>query len=420
MKLLNKSIRSYLVFATLLIIIAIPVFYFAIQRIVKEDVDESLIAHKEEIISKLEEVRHLDPYPFLEAFEPNLTISPAKIIRPDDKFYSISIYDSISNENIPYRVLESSVQLKNGAYIIKLKSSLLDSKDVIQSIVIVMTILLLLIIIGLILINRRLSKKIWKPFYSTIDKLHEYRVDNMEPFHFEKTEIDEFNSLNNTIASLSKRNQQVYQSQKEFTENASHEMQTPLAIFQNKLELLMQTDPITAEQAKIIEELANASQRMNRLNKSLLLLTKIENNQFLDKETVSIKDITDKLIEQYKFHTDKKNITVIAQIETDILLTANKTLIETLLSNLLSNAIRHNITNGHITIRSNQKELVIENTAKGDSLNKEKLFQRFQKQSTDSNSIGLGLEIVKKITTLYGYSIQYQFFDKSHRFIIQF
>lgn len=420
MKLLNKSIRSYLVFATLLIFIAIPVFYFAIQRIVKEDVDESLIAHKEQIISKLEEVLHLDPYSFLEAFEPNLTISPAKTISPYDKFYSITIYDSISNENIPYRVLESNVLLKNGAYIIKLKSSLLDSKDVIQSIVIVMTILLLLIIIGLILINRRLSKKIWKPFYSTINKLHQYRVDNTEPFHFDKTEIEEFNSLNNTIASLSKRNQQVYQSQKEFTENASHEIQTPLAIFQNKLELLMQTNPLSAEQATLIEELANASQRMNRLNKSLLLLTKIENNQFLDKETVSIKDITDKLIEQYKFHTDKKNITVAAQFDEVISITANKTLIETLLGNLLSNAIRHNIRDGHIAISNYQKQLIIENTAKKESLNTEKLFQRFQKQSTDINSIGLGLEIVKKITLLYGYSIHYQFINKSHRFIIQF
>lgn len=420
MKLLNKSIRSYLVFACILMLIAIPVFYFVIQRIVKEDVDESLIAHKMEIISKLENITHNYPFPFLEAFEPNFSINTTKTHNPSDKFYSIKIYDSISQENIPYRVLESNVLIKNEAYIIRLKSSLLDSKDLIESIVFVMSILLLLIITGLIIINRRISKKIWKPFYNTLDKLQHYRVDKIEPIQFENTNINEFADLNNTISSLSQRNQKVFQSQKEFTENASHEMQTPLAIFQNKLELLMQTNPLSAEQAELIEELANTNQRMNRLNKSLFLLTKIENNQFLDKEPVSIKDTIEKLIEQFKFQSDKKNITVKAQFEEDISINANKSLLETLLSNLLSNAIRHNIQGGDITISSNQQEFIIENTAKGERLNSDKLFQRFQKQSTDVNSIGLGLEIVKKITTLYGLTIEYQYYNKKHRFIIHF
>jgi signal transduction histidine kinase len=420
MKLLDKSIRSYLIYAAIVLLIAIPVFYFAIQRIIKEDVDESLMAHKEQIVSKLEGVIDSNPFSFLEAFEPNLTITAAKVSAPYDKFYTIEEYDKVSEENIPYRVLESNLLIKNTPYTVKLKSSLLDSKDLIQSIVIVMAVLLLLIITGLIIINRGISKKIWKPFYSTLDKLHHYRVDKTETMVFDKTAIDEFADLNNTITSLSQRNQKVYLSQKEFTENASHEMQTPLAIFQNKLELLMQTNPLSPEQAGLMEELANANQRMNRLNKSLLLLTKIENNQFLDKEPVSLKGLLDKLIEQYKFQADKKNLIVKAQYEEDISIEANKSLTEILLSNLLSNAIRHNIPGGHISITCKKHQLVIENTAKGHSLDTTKLFQRFQKQSTDAGSIGLGLEIAKKITDLYQFTIEYQFADNSHRFLIHF
>lgn len=420
MKLLNKSIHSYLVFACILMLIAIPVFYFAIQRIVKEDVDESLMANKEQVVSKLDNIVHQNSFSFLKAFEPNLFIEKGNSQAPYDSFYSVAIYDSISTENIPYRVLESNVILKDGAYLIRLKSSLLDSKDLIESIVVVMSILLLLIITGLILINRRISKNIWKPFYNTLDKLHHFRLDNSESMQFEKTNINEFEDLNSTISSLSQRNQQVYRSQKEFTENASHEMQTPLAIFQNKLELLMQTNPLTAEQAVLIEELANANQRMNRLNKSLLLLTRIENNQFLDKETISIKETTGKLIEQYKFQSDKKNIPVKNLISEDIYIDANKSLIETLLSNLLSNAIRHNIQGGYIRLTSGKNRLIIENSAKGQRLDSDKLFMRFQKQSTDTNSIGLGLEIVKKITDLYHFTIQYEFDDNNHRFLIQF
>ena len=420
MKLLNKSIRSYLIYAAILLAIAIPVLYVVIQQIVAEDVDENLVAEKTGIIQKLEKSNNIGSINFLEDVDQDLTITKAITLLQHDTFYTISVDDKIANEKIPYRVLESTITANGQAYTLQLRKSLLDSKDLIESIVLVMAVLLLLIVAGLIIINRAISKKIWKPFYSTLDKLHQYRVDKNEAMQLDKTTIDEFTDLNNTITALSQRNQKVYQSQKEFTENASHEMQTPLAIFQAKLELLMQTDPLSAEQAVLIEELTNVNQRMNRLNKSLLLLTKIENNQFLDKEPLSVNSMMGKLIEQYKFQAGKKNITIETQYTNDIPIEANKSLIETLLSNLLSNAIRHTIQDGHITIACKNSQLIIENTAKGNSLDTTKLFKRFQRQSSDAGSIGLGLEIVKKITTLYQFTIDYQFADNSHRFLVHF
>ena len=131
----------------------------------------------------------------------------------------------------------------------------------------------------------------------------------------------------------------AYQSQKEFTENASHEMQSPLAVFQSKLELLMQTNPLNEEQASLIADLAGASKRMFRLNKALILLTKIDNDQFLEKESISVRDILQKLIKQYEFQIDNQSIRFSFNDAEDILVEANRTLIEIMLGNLLSNAI---------------------------------------------------------------------------------
>ena len=292
----------------------------------------------------------------------------------------------------------------------------------IQRIVLVSALLLIALLVGLLVINRMLTKKIWQPFYNTLQRLREYRVDRQPKLTLQPSSISEFNDLNTAIEQLAERNYQVYSSQKEFTENASHEMQSPLAVFQSKLELLMQTKPLNEDQAALITDLANASKRMARLNKSLILLTKIDNDQFIEKETISVKEILQKLIQQYEFQIRQQGIHLRFQDAQDITVTANRTLVEILLGNLLSNAIRHNIPNGsiEISLQAQDRELTIRNTGRPSALDTQKLFQRFQKESPDANSIGLGLEIVKKISTLNHFSIQYHFSDQLHNFTLRF
>jgi signal transduction histidine kinase len=297
---------------------------------------------------------------------------------------------------------------------------MVDKISLVKRIVFVLILLLILLLIGLLMINRSLTMKMWRPFYTTIKRLHDYRVDKQPVLKLERGSINEFNDLNKTIEELTERNYRLYASQKEFAENASHEMQSPLAVFQSKLELLMQTKPLNEEQAMLITDLANASKRMSRLNKSLILLTKIDNDQFLEKEVLSVRDILQKLVRQYEFQIEQKSIQCSFEDAKDITIEANKTLIEILLSNLLSNAIRHNIQDGFIKIILKEKELVIQNSGKLSSLDPQKLFQRFQNDSIDPGSIGLGLEIAKKICTLYHYSIQYLFSDQMHIFSVHF
>jgi signal transduction histidine kinase len=420
MKLLNKSIRSYLIYSGIVLLIAIPVFYFAIQQIVAEDVDESLVAQKQQILTKLEKLVPANAVTFLETFEPGIRLHPLSAFYPHDTLYTARSYDSISKENIPYRILESNINVGGTAYLIQLKSSMLDSEDLIESIVMVVVVLILLIAAGLLIINRMISKKIWRPFYRTLDKLRNYRIEENQPVQFEKTGIVEFTDLNNTITALTQRSQQVYQSQKEFTENASHEMQTPLAVFQGKLELLMQTTPLNSEQAELISGLADASQRLNRLNKNLLLLTRIENNLFPEKESISIREIIEKLLDQYHFQLKKKNIALSFDYTGEDHIIANRTLIEILFSNLLSNAIRYNNDNGTICLQLKEKVFTIANTGLDTPLDSYKIFSRFHKASTDLQSIGLGLAIAEKISALYHLELAYTYSKNKHIFSFRF
>ena len=420
MRLLNKTIRSYILYSSLVLVISVPIFYFVIQRIVSKDIDEGLLAQKEELVGKLERLIPLNPFDWLEEFEPDIRLSPLQTFTRYDSLYTASLLDRKTNKVIPFRVLESNVLVKGIPYNIQLKSSLLNNEDLIKSIVLVQTLLLILIGLGLLLINRSLSKNTWKPFYRTLGKLKNYKIESEQQLDFEKTDIDEFNNLNNTISALTRRNQQAYQAQKEFTENASHEMQSPLAVMQGKTELLMQTSPLTEEQASLISDLTAAGLRMNRLNRSLLLLSKIDNNQFPEKEQVDLTDLLRHAIDQYTNALAQKELSLSVDNPVRVNLTANRTLLETMLGNLLSNAIRHNVQGGKIEIAVTPEDLAIRNSGRPTALNPDKLFRRFQKQGGDVNSTGLGLEIVKKICDLNGYPIRYEFANGLHQFSIHF
>ena len=356
----------------------------------------------------------------LKFLDPDISISVSTYTKEFDSLTTIEEYDSVSKELVPHRILTSHFIANGKPCLLQVKTSLVDNEDLIQSIVKVQGILLLLLLTGLIIINRSLSKRIWKPFYITLDKLRNYKVEQHAALALAKSSVNEFNDLNTSLEELTDRTHKTFISRKEFTENASHEMQTPLAVFQSKLELLMQTSPLNEDQAQLMGDLGDASQRMVRLNKSLILLTKIENNQFAEKENVSLNNILENFVQQYQPQAQEKQISIHSKMQEEVMLKANKMLIEILVSNLLGNAIRHNYINGTILILSEHNKLTIQNAGKPSALDEQKLFKRFQKDSSDNDSIGLGLEIVKQICNLYRFSITYQYSDGLHGFTILF
>ncbi|MCC6288704.1 MAG: HAMP domain-containing histidine kinase [Chitinophagaceae bacterium] len=418
MKLLNRSIQSYLLYAAGIFIISVPLFYFVIQQIISNDVDKALRLQKTDIVKRIERLADRDPFAILDAFGPDIIFNRLQSYRSYDSVYTIQKTDPVALHPVSYRILESNVLIRGLPYKIVVQNSLVNSEDLIRSIVLIIALLLVLIIAGLLLINRRLSKKLWRPFNNTLTQLQQFRVDNPEPVRLQKTDIDEFTDLNNAIGMLSENNRRLYVLQKEFTENASHEMQTPLAVLQSKLELLMQTNPITGEQAALIGELSDAAQRMSRLNKTLLLLTRLDNNQFTEREKISIKEIVEKIIHQYSDAIKARHLQVTVTLIETAYCVMNRTLAEILVSNLLGNAIRHNIPSGKLSVTLEQQVLTVKNSGRAESLDQKKIFTRFQKNSTDNNSIGLGLEIAQKICSLNNFTLRYYFQDSLHCFVV--
>ncbi|MCD2423716.1 HAMP domain-containing histidine kinase [Niabella pedocola] len=415
MKLIRYISTRYSLYTILLTVLSVPLFYFLVQRIMMHNLDESMGYQKNWIRKKLE----AGPPENVTSYNNSVVITPTqdKMIR--DSFYSKDIFIPDDDEMVKHRILESVVRVNGTYYSIQIQKSMLEDTDLVQSISLLQVVFILLLLGGLFLINRNLSRKILKPFQDTLGKLADYRVDRYTTPRFEQTAIEEFEKLNRSLDALLLRNANLYKAQKEFTENAAHETQTPLAIIQSKLDLLLQT-PVNGEQAGLIEELTLSVRKLQKLNRTLLLLTKIENNQFPETESIDVKTVVMHTANQFADIIAEKQI----QLETGPLeicrIEANGPLIDILISNLFSNAFRHTGTAGAIRLSLLQHTFTISNTASGSALNAEQIFRRFQKQSTDSRSVGLGLEICKQICELYGYRLQYQFLEQRHYFSVSF
>lgn len=418
MKLLNRSIQSYLLYAIGIFIISIPLFYFVIKQIISLDVDRALRLQRAEIIKRIEKISDRDPFAILDAFGPDIIFNRLQVYRSYDSLYTVKKIAPGGNHPVSYRILESNMLIRGLPYKIVVQNSLVNSQDLIRSIVFIVGLLLVLIIAGLLLINRILSKSLWRPFNHTLTRLGEFRVDRLEPLGLMHTDIDEFASLNRAIDTLAQNNRRLFGLQKEFTENASHEMQTPLAVLQTKLELLLQTSPLSEAQANLIDELFQAVQRMSRLNKTLLLLTRLDNHQFAEKEYLPLKEVIEKIISQYDEAIKAKDLRLTLELRDAVFCYMNRTLAEILVSNLVSNAIRHNIVSGELQVCLEENWMEVKNAGQPIALDEQKIFTRFQKNSTDANSIGLGLSIVQKICELNGFELHYQFEDYKHCFSV--
>jgi signal transduction histidine kinase len=208
--------------------------------------------------------------------------------------------------------------------------------------------------------------------------------------------------------------------QKEFSENASHEMQTPLAIIKSKLELLIQSENYTEEQAKFIQDISETVSRLSRINQALLLIARIDNKQYPLKENLDIVDIIKKHLDNFEELIAAKSIDKKVYLQTALHVSMNPLLADLLITNLISNAIRHNLPNGKLYISQTRNSIVIENTGEPLSINPEMMFERFRKGRVDSNSHGLGLSIVKKIADSCNVQIDYLYDDGFHSFRLIF
>src|SRR3984957_15557394 len=283
--------------------------------------------------------------------------------------------------------------------------------------------ILLLLLVLVVVSAGLISKYILAPFKRTLRVIQSFDLKQKEPVRLPATRTSEFRELNEFLKKMTEQAQDDYQSLKEFTENASHELQTPTAIIRGKLDLLIESD-IRDEQAILIAETQNALERLSRIHSSLTLLTKLENHEYEANTTVCISQLTRETLNSFEELIQLKSLTLLTTIAEKIYVPLHPSLADLLLTNLIGNAIRHNVPpgeeNGLIRVSLTRDGLIVVNTGRQPQVPTAELFERFKKGNSGSDSIGIGLAIVRQICDLSHFTIDYQYRDGFHCLAVGF
>ena len=416
MKLLAKYNRINILVTISVLLISSICYYIMIRHVLINQLDEDLKVEEQEIIDFVNRNNRLpDPSNYEDQ---QIEFIEVKAIAAEKSFSSVMLYSKVDNEEELFRQYEFKVAVGEKYYTVHVRKSQEETEGLIKMIALVTLGIVVLLLLILFLINRFLLSRLWKPFNNTLAQLKQFNLSAKNDLQLEETSTTEFSELNKTVLVMTERVKQDYEALKDFTDNASHEMQTPLAIINSKLDVLIQDETLNEFQMQQLQGVYDALDRLSNLNQSLLLLTKIENSQFNEQEKISLDElIKEKLVQFEELITDKK-LFVTPDLE-PVIVSGNKQLLDILISNLLNNAIRYNITGGSISIKLTAERLTISNSSFLPALDSEKVFQRFYRHAdTKQDGNGLGLSIVKQICTIASYKILYSFNNQQHEFII--
>lgn len=416
MKLFSKYNRINIISTVIIFLLGCVAFSFLLRYVIINQIDEDLKIEQNEIITYTEQNHQLpgivevrDQYTTYEK------IRAKQLTHPE--IYTRKAYNSVEHEKELQRAIRFNITSGNEWYKVTVSKSLEGIDDLIQTIIVITITLILLILAATFIINRIVLKKLWQPFYKTLETTKAFSINNNESPAFQLTNIDEFNYLNTTLAEAFSKAQRDYHTLKEFTENAAHELQTPVAVIQSKLDVLIQNENFPATESENIQSIYKTLQALSKLNQSLLLLAKIENKQFSEKTTINVEDLVTNKINQFCDLWKSLGITLTTELA-DKTINSNYYIVEVLINNLLSNATKHNVKNGSVKIVLGQN-LEITNTGTGIELSKQMLFKRFSKQSSNSEHNGLGLSIAYQICQVSGFTIDYKYQQPNlHTFII--
>lgn len=335
------------------------------------------------------------------------------------KRYFDTVYHNYrENRTETGRAVEDLVSARGNRYKVVVTVSRENTRSLLEIISLITLVLIAGLLLVLFITNKYVLNGLWKPFYSTLRALQTFNVSGNAEFSANKSKVTEFTELNAAVTEMSRRVKAEYHDLKVYTENASHELMTPLAVVTTKLDTLIQDETLRPDQLSQIHDIYASINRSTRLNQSLLLLIKLDNELIRDDEPIDLKLVLLEKILQFQELAQTKNLTITHRLE-EKQVVASKYLIDILMNNLFSNAIRHNLQFGNITVELNENALVISNTGYPLKLDGDQLFERFQK-GKDSQGTGLGLALVKNICKQYSFPVSYHFQDGKHRFRISF
>lgn len=423
--LLQKSLRQLTRFASVLFALSIPSYFLVVDWIWLKELDENnqLIAQRIEYeFNKhpMTDEKLTENIRFWNQIQPVSKIIPLSRPMIKDSLYSVRRLNPYTgDERDRFRVLKTSININNRYYALVVETNVEETEETVGYITAVTLLFFFLLVAGFWILNRRLSVKLWQPFRNTLQQVKDFQLNKQTPITFDETDTTEFAELNTALDRLVRHSIAAYKSQKEFTENASHELQTPLAILKNKLDILLQTDDLTERQYRIAEEMNKALVRSARINRNLLLLAKIENKQFEGATLLHVDTLLHQSMETLYEHFNEKQLIVCHEIQAEVEVNGDSGLTEVMINNLLINAIRYTPPAGKIHIRLSTTKLVVTNSGT-QTLDPDRLYKRFSKAATTNNGSGLGLSLVQEICKFQGWTVAYRFENNEHLFSITF
>ncbi|MCB0546298.1 MAG: HAMP domain-containing histidine kinase [Phaeodactylibacter sp.] len=419
MNLITKTTLFYLLVAMLVFGLGGVLTFYLVQKEVQRETDFALRDH---LIEITEEVEEGVPLSFLKRGKVDITDLGTA---PRDTFYSLSDtlapHPYLEGQLEPYRKI-TAVQEVNGRYYrVSITDVFIETDDIYDVVVDIMLRLFIILCVAMLIFSFLITGWLFRPFQKTLDRIRSFNLKDQQVLELPQTSTKEFRQLNAFVAQMAYKARRDYLAVKEFSENASHEIQTPLAIARGKLELLLETPGLTDEQLDLVQAAQQNINKLSKLGNALLLLTRIENKEFApNQEPVNFSRITQHCLENFSELAGLKGLALSSHIEPDVKLIVDPTLADILVANLVKNAIRHNIPKGWVEVKLDQQKLLVRNTGNAPRVSSEQLFERFQKSNQSNGSLGLGLAIVKKITEANSFQVAHRYADGVHEVAITF
>lgn len=395
-------------------------FYYTVIDEVMDETDDALANYRDIIVGKIladstlldTEDKIIHSY----SIRP-LTTEEVKHYR--DRYYDGTVYIETEDEYEPVRIMKSCFMATDLKYYeLELRLSTLERDDLIAAIFKYLVALYIALLCCIIFSTRLILKSVFRPLDRLLEWLENVSPGHPAPYLNPDCRIREFRTLNRAALEMHERAEKAYREQKEFIENASHELQTPLAVINGKLELLAEHENLDEEELKNIDDMFRSLHRAIQLNKSLLLLSLIQNRQFEEVTEVNMNPHVRKILELLSDLYEEKELDYHLSDTEDCRIRMNESLAHTLLTNLIKNAIIHSPEHGRVDILIHSTRIEIVNDG-NQALDERQMFKRFYKgHSGQKESTGLGLSIAQSIADLYHLSLTY-YHDGRHHFVLK-
>jgi len=418
MKLLLKTSLLYLLIILVVFIVGSTVTFDIFEHEIQVETDHFLAERFHAVHKDLLSEGPARAYPGEKLLIDTLPFQPAATGKASFCFSDTLVMHQQLKRMEEHRKLIGYAQV-NGAYLqLTFYDLIVERDDIMDGVVQALIRLFILLGIVVVVSSLLISGYLFKPFNKTLQEIKKFNIKDLKPLQLEKTNTKEFNSLNGFIEQMTEKVSRDYRNLKEFSENASHEIQTPLAIAKGKLELLLQSHNLSEKHLHLIETTYKSIDYISKLSKSLTLLTKIENQEFSDFKQINFSEQLKNTVADFDELITLKEIVLNTAIEDQVYISNNLIITKILINNLFNNAIRHNTHGGKIKVALHDEKLEISNTGEPLKETPEALFERFKKNNQSSESMGLGLSIVKKICDVSDYHIHYKYQDGWHHITV--